>query len=152
MGTDERITDEKASRRAAPLAAERSMTRPQDELFDALARLRDVSRNNSHEGSRDERDAWAGMSKELDRALRMANRAVSALTSSDEVSRPAGNEASVRVYEQTLTDGSRVYGIVVGSEVFDCSSEGEALELADCIDRLSLGARFDKWNRVRRFA
>ena len=45
------------------------------ELTDLLAECRDKSRNNSLEGSIDERDAWAGMGDLLDRAVRLSLKA-----------------------------------------------------------------------------
>lgn len=58
----------------------------------------------------------------------------------------------IRIYEQTLTDGSKVYGVVAGSETFNCATEDEAYELANTIDRLSLNAQFDGWDRIQRAA
>lgn len=58
----------------------------------------------------------------------------------------------IRVYEQTLTDGSKVYGVIAGSETFDCVTETEAYELASTIERLSLNAQFDGWDRIQRAA
>lgn len=51
------------------------MIQPED-LFDHLAQLREIAKNNSFEGSQDERDAWEGMSKQIGRALQMANSVV----------------------------------------------------------------------------
>jgi hypothetical protein len=59
---------------------------------------------------------------------------------------------TIRIYEQTLTDGSHVYGVIVGATTFDCVTEAEAFELAETIDRLSLNAQFDGWDRVQRAA
>lgn len=58
----------------------------------------------------------------------------------------------IRIYEQTLTDGSKVFGVVVGSVTFDCTSEDEAYQLANEMDRLSLNMQFDGWDRIMRKA
>jgi hypothetical protein len=55
----------------------------------------------------------------------------------------------IRIYEQTLTDGSKVYGVVAGATTFDCVTEDEAHELANTIERLSLNAQFDGWDRIQ---
>ncbi|HET7413416.1 MAG TPA: hypothetical protein VFJ18_12230 [Pararhizobium sp.] len=58
----------------------------------------------------------------------------------------------IRIYEQTLTDGSKVYGVVAGAATFDCVNENEAYELANTIDHLSLNTQFDGWDRIQRAA
>lgn len=58
----------------------------------------------------------------------------------------------IRIYEQTLTDGSKVFGVVVGNVTFDCTSEDEAYQLANEMDRLSLNMQFDGWDRITRKA
>lgn len=58
----------------------------------------------------------------------------------------------IRVYEQTLTDGSKVYGVIAGETTFDCVTEADAYELANTIDRLSLNTQFDGWGLVERAA
>lgn len=59
------------------------------------------------------------------------------------------NAIKLRIYEQTLTDGSKTYGVVVGVEIIDCATEAQAEELAEQIERLSLNTKFDGFNRVQ---
>lgn len=54
-------------------------------VCDLLAHLREVAKDNSVEGSTDERHAWAGMSKEIDGALRMVNRIAYQVEEADHV-------------------------------------------------------------------
>lgn len=58
----------------------------------------------------------------------------------------------IRIYEQTLTDGSKVYGVIAGTETFDCSDETGARDLAQTIYRFSLNTELDDADYVQRAA
>jgi hypothetical protein len=61
----------------------------------------------------------------------------------------SSNIQMVRVYEQTLTDGSHVYGVVAGDQKIDCATLDDAEALANEIDRLSTSHQYDGWDRVQ---
>lgn len=56
-------------------------------------------------------------------------------------------QADIRVLEETLTDGSKVYNLHIGEREFPCFSEGHAnralMDIAAALAYASNGPRFD---------
>lgn len=55
----------------------------------------------------------------------------------------------INITETTLTDGSKVYGVRCGDTDFDCETEQAAYDLANAIDRHSIGHQFDGWAVIK---
>jgi hypothetical protein len=58
----------------------------------------------------------------------------------------------IRITETKLSDGSLVYGVLVGETEIACPSEAAAYAVANAIDAGTLDTRFDGWATIRRAA
>lgn len=58
----------------------------------------------------------------------------------------AADRIMLRVIRVTLTDGSEVYDLAIGSQRIACENEIAAVSLANAIEAGSLDTQFDGWN------